>query len=183
MARAIEQGGGEALAPLGKDIALASLRNFIAQHPDNLLARRQYALMLLRFQDLKGARAQYEQLAREHPDDALALNNLSWLVVGEAPARSLELAKRAVKLQPNSPDYLDTLGFMQLRQSDSKGALISLQRAHALRGADAEIAYHLALALDANGARADAKALLSTLAARDDFADRENAQRLLRTWR
>lgn len=182
MARAIGQGGGEALAPLGKDVALASLRSFIGQHHDNLLARQQYALMLLRFHDLKGARTQYEQLVREHPDDALAANNLAWLVVDETPVRSLDLAKRAVKLQPNSPDYWDTLGSMQLRQSDNKGALISLQRAHALRSSDAEIAYHLALALNANGARAEAKALLSAVAARDDFADHDSAQRLLKSW-
>jgi len=183
IARAIALGGGEALAALGKDVALAGLRSWIAQHRDNLLARRQYALLLLRFGDLKGARAQYEQLVREHPDDALALNNLSWLVADEAPARALDLAKRAVKLQPTSPDYWDTLGCMQLRRSDPKGALISLRRAHQLQGNDAEIAYHLALALDANGARADAKALLSSVAMHEDFADREKAQRLLETWR
>jgi len=183
IARAIAQGGGEALAPLGKELALASLRSFIGQHHDNALARRQYALMLLRFQDLKGARAQFEQLVREHPDDALALNNLAWLVADESPARSLDLATRAVKLQPSSPDYWDTLGCMQLRRSDPKGALISLQRAHQLGNADPEITFHLAKALDANGARAEAKALLSTVATRDDFADRENAQRLLRLWR
>jgi predicted Zn-dependent protease len=183
IARAIEQGGGEALAPLGKDVALASLRSWIAQHHDNLLARQQFALMLLRFHDLKGARTQYKQLVREHPDDALALNNLSWLVMNEAPARALDLAKRAVKLQPNSPDYWDTLGCMQLRQSDAKSALSSLRRAHQLRDSDPEITFHLATALDANGARADAKALLSTVASRDDFADRESAQRLLKIWR
>jgi len=183
IARAIAQGGGEALAPLGKEVALASLRSWIAQHHDDLLARRQYALMLLRFDDLKGARTQYEQLVREHPDDALASNNLALLVVDESPTRALDLAKRAVKLQPNSPDYWDTLGCVQLRQSDPKSALSSLRHAHQLRDSDPEITFHLATALDANGARADAKALLSTVATRDDFADRENAQRLLRNWR
>jgi len=183
IARAIGEGGGEALAPLGKDIALASLRSWIAQHHDNLLARRQFALTLLRFHDLKGARTQYEQLVREHPDDALALNNLSWLVMNEAPARALDLAKRAVKLLPASPECWDTLGCMQLRQSDAKSALSSLRRAHQLRDSDPEITFHLATALDANGARADARALLSTVASRDDFADRESAQRLLKIWR
>ena len=159
------------------------MRDWIARHPGNLLVRRQYALLLLRFRELAIAREQYEQLAREHPDDALALNNLSWLVVNESPARSLSLAQRAVQREPSSPDYLDTLGCMQLRQGDPKGALTSLQRAHRLRERDPEITFHLAMALDANRARPAAKALLATLMSRVDFADRESAQRLLAAWR
>jgi Tfp pilus assembly protein PilF len=181
--RAIAEGGGETLAPLGKEIALQSLRDWIAHHPDNLLARRQFALLLLRFHELAAAREQYEQLVRDHPDDALALNNLSWLVVKDRPALSLSLARRAVQRAPTSPDYWDTLGCMQLRQSDRKGALASLKHAHALRDGDPEITFHLAMALDANGARPAAKALLAKLATGDDFADRDSVRRLLAAWR
>jgi Tfp pilus assembly protein PilF len=181
--RAIAEGGGEGLAPLGKEIVLQSMRDWIAHHPDNLLVRRQYALQLLRFRELASARDQYEQLVRDHPDDALALNNLSWLVVKDRPARALTLARRAVQRAPTSPDYWDTLGCMQLRQGDPKGALASLQRAHRLRDGDPEITFHLAMALDANGARGAAKALLASLATRDDFADHDSARRLLAAWR
>jgi Tfp pilus assembly protein PilF len=181
--RAIEQGGGELLTTLGKEIAVQSMRDWISHHPDNLLVRRQYAHLLLRLRELAGAREQYEQLAREHPDDAVALNNLSWLVFNESPARALSLARRAVQLVPGSADYWDTLGCMQLRQRDASGALTSLRRAHQLRERDSEVTFHLAMALDANRARPAAKALLATLVSRDDFADRENARRLLAAWR
>jgi predicted Zn-dependent protease len=180
--RAIDQGGGEALPTLGKEVALRSMRDWIAHHPGNLLVRRQYALLLLRFHEPAGAREQYEQLLRDHPDDTLALNSLSRLVANESPARSLSLAQRAVQLAPSSPDYWDTLGSMQLRQRDPKAALTSLQRAHQLRERDSEIAFHLVLALEANHSRSAAKALLATLVSRDDFADRDGARRLLASW-
>ncbi|MGH9591568.1 MAG: tetratricopeptide repeat protein, partial [Bryobacteraceae bacterium] len=63
------------------------------------------------------------------------------------------------------------------------GALPLLQRAHGLQSSDPEIAYHLALALDATGKRDDAKALLKAVLARNsNFSDARNAQELLARW-
>lgn len=180
--RAIGLGGGEALRSLGKDVALASLSDWLKLHPNDLLARRQYAVLLLGYGDLVNARIQYEQLVLTHPDDAVSLNNLSWLVLDQDPARALALARRAVKQSPLSPDFLDTLGCMQLKQSDTKGALQSLQLAHRLKPEDPEIAYHLVLALDANGSRGAAKSLLIKIVAQGGFADLASAKRLLRLW-
>jgi Tfp pilus assembly protein PilF len=181
--RAITLGGGEGLALLGKEVALKSLSNWLQQHPDALAAQKQYAMLLFRFGELATARSQYEQLVRAHPDDGLALNNLSWLVVKDDPGRALELAQRAVKQSPASPDFLDTLGCMQIRQSDPKGALSSLRQAHGFRPGDPEISYHLALAVDANGMRAPARALLAGAVAQGNFTDLDNARRLLASWR
>ncbi len=181
--RAIQLGGGEALKVLGKDVALTSLRDWLKYHPDDLVAHRQYAVLLLWFGDLQNSRTQYEQLVRDHPDDAFALNNLSWLVQKDDPARALRLAQRAVRLARTSPDFLDTLGCMQFGQSDPKGALLTLQQAHRLKPADPEISFHLALALNANGSRAAAKAMLSSAVAQAGFSDIENARRLLASWR
>jgi tetratricopeptide (TPR) repeat protein len=180
--RAIELHGGEALVTLGKDLALKSLNDWLARHPSDDLVHRQYAILLLRFGDSANAKMNYEELVLRDPDDALAFNNLSWLVVNTDPARSLKLAQRAVSLAPTSPDYLDTLGCMQLRQKDAKGALSTLQQAHSLRSQDPGISYHLALALWANGAHASAKSLLSAAVAQGGFSDLANARRLLATW-
>jgi len=180
--RAISLGGGEGLAILGKAVALQSLRDWQQHHPDDVLAHKQYAILLLRFGDLANAKIQYEQLVRSQPTDALALNNLSWLVLKDDPKRALELAVQAVKQEPTSPDYLDTLGCMQMNRSDFKGALDSLNRAHRLRLGDPEISYHLVLALDANGARVQAKPLLAAAVAQGGFADLETAKKLLASW-
>jgi Flp pilus assembly protein TadD len=92
------------------------------------------------------------------------------------------LALQAVKQQPTSPDFLDTLGCMQMRTSDFKAALDSLNQAHRLRMGDPEISYHLVLALDANGARTQAKPLLAAAVAQGGFADLEPARKLLASW-
>ncbi len=180
--RAIQLGGGEDLKVLGREVALTSLGDWLKLHADDLRAQKQYALLLFWFGDLPNARAQYEQLVRAHPDDAFSLNNLSWLVQKDDPARALKLAEQAVRVEPRSPDFLDTLGCMQLQRSDPKNALLSLQEAHRLKAEDAEISFHLALALNATGARSQAKDVLSAAVAQGDFADLEVARRLLSSW-
>jgi predicted Zn-dependent protease len=177
--RAIESGGGEALRTLDKDMALKSLGDYIARHPANKLAKKQYALLLMGFGELAKARTQYELLVRDDPADGLAFNNLAWLIVQDDPRRALGLALRAVKANPNSPDYLDTLGSMQMNQSDIKGAVVSLQKAHDLRPDDPEISYHLALALEASGNSAQSQAILQALVKRGGFGDLDAAQNLL----
>ena len=181
--RAIALGGGEELAVLGKDLALKSLHGWLDHNPDKVAVRRQYAILLLRFGDFGNARTQYEQIIKAQPLDALSLNNLAWLVQADDPARALDLATRAVKQDPNSPDFLDTLGWMQLKRSDPRNALTSLQQAHQRRPSDPQLSYHLALALDANGARGAAKSLLQQAIAQGGFADLNAAKKLLASWR
>jgi len=177
--RAIEAGGGEELRALDKPVALKSLSDYVARHPGNKLARKQYAILLLGFAELPKARAAYEQLVREDPSDGLSLNNLAWLVVQEDPRRALALAQRATKADPASANYLDTLGSMQMTASDYKGAIVSLQKANALQPDDPEISYHLALAQEASGNTARSQAILQTLVKRGGFSDIEAAKNLL----
>lgn len=177
--QAIEAGGGEELRNLDKDVALKSLGDFAAAHPDNKLVRKQLAILLLGFGEVAKARAAYEQLARDDPADAVALNNLSWLVVKDDPRRSLSLAQRAVKADPSSANYLDTLGTMQMSQRDNRGAVLSLRKAHDLQPDNPSIAYHLALALEANGDGQAARTLLEAVVKRGGFGDLEAAKTLL----
>ena len=95
---------------------------------------------------------------REYPADGHSLNNLAWLVVKDDPARALAMAQRAVKADPQAPDFLDTLGSMQMNRADNKGAVVSLQKAHDLRPDDPEISYHLALAFEASGEKTKSQA-------------------------
>ena len=176
---AIDSGGGEELRALDKDIALKSLAGYLALHPANTLVKKQYAILLLGFGELDKARARYEQLVRENPADGHCLNNLAWLVVKNDPVRALGLAQRAVKADPQAPDYLDTLGSMQMNSSDNKGAVASLQKAHDLLPDDPEIAYHLALALEANGDGLRSQTILRGLVKRGGFSDFDAAKNLL----
>ena len=177
--RVLETGGGEELRALDKAIALKSMDEYLARNPNDKLARKQQALLLLGFGELSRAKTMYEQLVRDDPKDALALNNLAWLVVQEDPRRALGLAENAVKANPALANYLDTLGTMQLNRSDFQGALVSLQRAHELAPDSADFAYHLALALEATGQTAQSQALLQVLVRRGGFGELEAAKNLL----
>ncbi|MEO5660720.1 MAG: tetratricopeptide repeat protein [Polaromonas sp.] len=177
--RVLETGGGEELRALDKAIALKSMDDYLSRNPGNKLAKKQQALLLLGFGELSRAKALYEQLVRDDPKDALALNNLAWLVVQEDPRRALGLAQNAVKADPALANYLDTLGTMQLNRSDFQGAVVSLQKAHELAPDNADFSYHFALALEATGATAQSQALLQVLVRRGGFGDLEAAKNLL----
>lgn len=177
--RVLDAGGGEALRALDKDVALKSIADYLARHPGNRTAKKQYALLLLGFGELPKAKALYEQLVREDPSDALAFNNLAWLVVQEDPRRALGLAQNAVKASPALANYLDTLGTMQLNQSDFRGAVTSLQRAHDLQPDNASFAYHLAMALEAVGRGAESQGLLQSLVKRGGFSEYDAAREML----
>jgi tetratricopeptide (TPR) repeat protein len=177
--RVLETGGGEELRALDKALALKSIEDYLARNPKDKLARKQQALLLLGFGELTRAKALYEQLVRDDPKDAMALNNLAWLVVQEDPRRALGLAQNAVKANPTLANYFDTLGTMQLNRSDFQGAVVTLQRAHDLAPDNADFAYHLALALEATGQAARSQALLQVLVKRGGFGELEAAKNLL----
>ena len=177
--QAIEAGGGEDLRALDKDVALKSLGDYSAAHPGNKLIRQQLAILLLGFGELDKAKIAYEKLVHDDPSDALALNNLAWLVVKTDPNRALSLAQRAVKANPGSANYLDTLGTMQMNRTDFKGAAVSLQKAYDMQPDNPEFAYHLALALEATGKGEQSQLLLQALVKRGGFGDLDAAQNLL----
>jgi len=177
--QAIEAGGGEELRSMDKDVALKSLSAYAAAHPADKLVKKQQAILLLGYGELEKARAAYEQLVRDDPADGVALNNLSWLVVKDDPRRALSLAQRAVKADPSSASYLDTLGTMQMNQTDFKAAVVSLRKAHDMAPDNPTIAYHLAVVLEGTGEGAQSQALLQALVKRGGFGDLEAAKSLL----
>jgi YD repeat-containing protein len=65
--------------------------------------------------------------------DPMALNNEAWqLVTGPAkqrdPAKALKLIQEAVKVQPNDPTLLNTLGVVQYRNGLFKEAAVTLEK-------------------------------------------------------
>ena len=175
----IQAGGGEELRTLDKSVALKSLSDYSAAHPNDKLVKKQYAILLLGFGEIDKAQIAYEKLVRDDPTDAVALNNLSWLVVKNDPVRALSLARRAVNADPASANNLDTLGTMQMNRSDFQGAVVSLQKAHDMQPDNPEMHYHLAIALEATGQRGQSEVILQSLVKRGGFSDLEAAKNLL----
>ena len=87
------------------------------------------------------------------PDQPSVLNYLgyAWTERDENLPRAREMIQRAVELRPEEGSYIDSLGWIQLRQGDGPGALKSLERAVELDSEDPVVNGHLGDALAAVG--------------------------------
>jgi tetratricopeptide (TPR) repeat protein len=83
--------------------------------------------------------AEYEQRINVNPDDAVAHNDLAWLLVTcpdtafRDSKRAVELAKKAVALAPMSGNLWNTFGVAQYRVGNSGEAIVALQKSMDLR--------------------------------------------------
>ncbi|HXJ00616.1 MAG TPA: XrtA/PEP-CTERM system TPR-repeat protein PrsT [Micropepsaceae bacterium] len=163
--------------------ATTVLLDWLKKKPDDFDVRRQYGALLLRTGDKAAARREFESLLSKRPEDPVVLNNLGWIVQDEEPTRAISLVALAAKVAPDATEIMDTLGWLKFKRRDIPGAISILQDAHQRAADDGQIGYHLALVLDANGKRADAKAVLQSALAKDmAFDDRDNAKQLLARW-
>jgi tetratricopeptide (TPR) repeat protein len=89
--------------------------------------------------DWRGAAAAFGEALRLQPGFAAAQSGLAWLLATcpqpelRDPARAVELAGKAVKVQPQEGTWWNTLGVAQYRAGDWKAALAALERSMELR--------------------------------------------------
>ena len=124
---------------------------------------------------------EYARIVAERPADAIALNNLAWLYQQKGElAKARGLAEQAVAAGSRAPQIYGTLGWILLAQGEADRALPYLSAASLSAPTDPDIQYHLAVALDRLGRRADAQARLETLLGSGvTFSDRADAEKLL----
>jgi len=160
--------------------ALSVLKTWLADHSTDLGVRQFYGDALLATKQEAAALTQYEIILKSRDNIPAVLNNVAWLLRDKNQTRALTLANKAALLQPASPDISDTLGWLLLQKKDAKNALPALQRAHNFGPKNGEITYHLALAYDSLGQKAQAKqALQDALKNGGTFPDSEEAKKML----
>ena len=79
--------------------------------------------------DYADAEARLRRVLKIYPDNARALNNLSWALSQQSKPGSVAPALRAAALAPDNPDILDTLAIAQAAEGQGGRALATLQRA------------------------------------------------------
>lgn len=95
------------------------------------------------------ARARYEVIVRAQPDHAVALNNLAYNLAVQAGdvAAAMPLADRLMRLAPESPAVLDTVGWVRHLAGRHAEAADVLQKATRLDPTLCEAWEHLAIVL------------------------------------
>lgn len=103
------------------------------------------------------------QALRARPKDAVAMNNLAYLLAetGDSLDEAMKLARDAVSQAPNNPVFLDTLGFVYLKRDQNDDALDIFGRLIRRYPDDPACAYHTAMAWYQKGNRERARTLLS----------------------
>jgi Flp pilus assembly protein TadD len=115
------------------------------------------------------------------PNNPIILNNLALAYQQEKDARATATAELAFKYAPDSPEVMDTLGWLLVEQGNTARGLPLLQKAASL-SPKADVRYHLAVALNKSGDKAGArKELEKLLSGNTDFAKVGEAKALLKT--
>jgi putative PEP-CTERM system TPR-repeat lipoprotein len=160
----------------------SGLLDWLRTHPDDLLTRSYLAESYGATGRNKQAIEQYQLILKSSPGNVTVLNNLAWLYFQEKDGRALQTAEEAYKVNPEVPFVPDTLGWILLQQGQVRRALELLQRAATLAPANPGIRYHYAVALVKSGDKIKArKELEGLLTAYQQFPEREDAKRLLKT--
>jgi len=141
--------------------ALEYYNKAVDYRPDDEGTYLSRAEMLLRMGRVDEAIVQYRQAVRRWPDSALSLNALGYTLADRTDEyrEAEKLIRRALKLDPDSPAIIDSLGWVLFRRGEYDAALRELQGAYTLF-ADPEVAAHLVDVLAALDRRDEALELL-----------------------
>lgn len=153
---------------------------WLAGNPADHGARHALALSLLQARQWQDAAAHYRQLARARPGDLVAHNNLAWVLGELKHPDAIATAEQALKLDPQNPVVMDTLGWILVNSGQMARGLALLEQAHAKAPTAADIHWHYAAALARSGNTARARQELEKLIySGNDFPARDEARRLL----
>ncbi|PKO94353.1 MAG: pilus assembly protein TadD [Betaproteobacteria bacterium HGW-Betaproteobacteria-10] len=152
--------------------AFIVLESALTSQPDNPELLYETALNAERIGKPEILESHLKHLLSLQPDHAHALNALGYSLA-ERNIRlpeARELISQALKLMPEDPFIMDSLGWVLFRQGELAESLKTLEKAYSIK-ADPEIAAHLGDVLSALGRPGDARRIL--IEAGKQFPDNE----------
>lgn len=151
---------GYVLMALNRNGEAASvLSQAMQKEPKNAKALFLYAQSLERQNKTAEALAGYRQVLAVEPSNALAQNNIAFLLAdtGGDLNEAQQLASRAMQASNNAPVFMDTLGYIYLKQRKTDLALQTFQSLVQKDPENSTYRFHLGLAMAEKGQRAEAR--------------------------
>lgn len=136
---------------------------WLKNHPRD--AEFQYYLgdFALAARNLPQAELRYREVLKLQPENALALNNVAWLMATAKKPGSVALAEKANALLPNRPVIMDTLALALAAEGQATKGVEVMKKAMALENTNPQLRFNLAKLLIQAGDKAGAKTELTTL--------------------
>lgn len=153
---------------------------WLKSHPKDAGFRFYLGDLALAKRDLPEAEKQYREVLELQPENALALNNVAWLMATAKKPGAVALAEKAVELLPDRPVIMDTLATALAAEGQPAKAVDIMRQAMALDDKNPMWRLTLARLLIQAGDKAGAKTELDTLAALGDKFPRQKDVEALR---
>ena len=132
--------------------------------------------------DLTRAEARYRAVLEVQPDNALALNNVAWLLARQGKPGALAMAQKANELLPDRAPLVDTLSLALEAENKLPEAIEAQKRAIALEPRDPGLALRLAKLYIKTGDKTRARGELDALGRLGDkFVGQPEVAQLLST--
>jgi putative PEP-CTERM system TPR-repeat lipoprotein len=152
------------------------------QHPNDAGFRFYLGDLALSRKDLPAAEVHYRDVLKLQPENALALNNVAWLLATMKKPGAVAMAEKAVALLPDRPVIMDTLALALASEGQKDKAVDIMRQALRLEEKSPQLRLNLAKLLINAGDKAGAKVELETLAKLGEkFANQSEVSVLLKT--
>ena len=150
------------------DAGLALLSAALERHPQHPSIEYDRAVILEQAGHVHESVEALEHMLTERPDDPTLQNALGYTLADHTLelSHAETLIRRALTVMPDNPAAIDSLGWVQFRQGDARGAATTLAHAYSL-GHDPEIASHWGEALWVSGQQAEARRVWAAALARE----------------
>ncbi len=164
--------------------AIDEYETLINKNPNDIKAALMLALLNQSQGKTADAKKVYSYILEREPKNALAANNLSWILAESGKEsdlnEALKLAQIAKDKYPEDPRIADTLGYVYLKKKLAGNALAQFKLALEKMPQDPTINYHLARALVELSRNSEARKYVeNALSSKSPFTEREDARKLL----
>jgi cellulose synthase operon protein C len=156
--------------------------DWLREQPKDVLFRFHLGDMAIARNNLTAAEGHYKAVLEMQPRNAMAMNNLAWLLVKQGRPGAVEMARKANELMPGRAALLDTLALALGADGKLDEAVKVQKEAVARAPADPSMKLGLARLLIKAGDKAYARAELEDLARLGDrFAAQAEVAALLKS--